>query len=104
MNELTIYELILRKAQEAPNSIAILSVEREPLTYRGLLEQVEYLVCGLREIIGSKEGPIAVVVPNGAEMAVSFLAVSCAATCAPLNPAYREREFEFYLSDLKASA
>ena len=44
------------------------------------------------------------VLPNGPEMAVSFLAVSCGATCAPLNPAYRAEEFEFYLSDLNAKA
>lgn len=32
------------------------------------------------------------------------LATSCAATCAPLNPAYRASEFDFYLADLRASA
>jgi acyl-CoA synthetase (AMP-forming)/AMP-acid ligase II len=37
-------------------------------------------------------------------MAVAFLAVAFAATCAPLNPDYREKEFEFYLSDLDAKA
>ena len=37
-------------------------------------------------------------------MAVAFLGVGAAATCAPLNPAYRAEEFDFYLSDLKAKA
>jgi len=44
------------------------------------------------------------VLPNGPEMAVSFLAVAAGATCAPLNPAYRIEEFDFYLSDLDARA
>jgi acyl-CoA synthetase (AMP-forming)/AMP-acid ligase II/acetyltransferase-like isoleucine patch superfamily enzyme/acyl carrier protein len=37
-------------------------------------------------------------------MAVGFVSVAAGATCAPLNPAYREGEFEFYLSDLGAKA
>jgi len=35
-------------------------------------------------------------------MATAFVAVAAGATAAPLNPAYRADEFEFYLSDLKA--
>jgi acyl-CoA synthetase (AMP-forming)/AMP-acid ligase II len=42
------------------------------------------------------------VLPNGPEMATAFLAVASAAVAAPLNPSYREEEFEFYLSDLGA--
>ena len=37
-------------------------------------------------------------------MAVAFLGVAASATCAPLNPAYRADEFDFYLSDLNAKA
>jgi amino acid adenylation domain-containing protein len=37
-------------------------------------------------------------------MAVAFLSVAAGAICAPLNPAYRVNEFEFYLSDLRAKA
>ncbi len=47
---------------------------------------------------------VAVVLPNGPEMAVAFLGVAASATCAPLNPAYRADEFDFYLSDLNAKA
>jgi len=43
---------------------------------------------------------VAVVLPDGPEMAVAFLAVAASATCAPLNPAYRAHEFEFYFADL----
>jgi acyl-CoA synthetase (AMP-forming)/AMP-acid ligase II len=34
----------------------------------------------------------------------AFLSVAASAVAAPLNPAYRAEEFEFYLSDLKAKA
>lgn len=45
---------------------------------------------------------VAIVLPNGPVMATAFLAVATAATAAPLNPGYREEEFEFYISDLNA--
>ena len=35
---------------------------------------------------------------------MAFLSVASAATSAPLNPAYRASEFDFYLSDLDAKA
>jgi amino acid adenylation domain-containing protein len=45
---------------------------------------------------------VALVLPNGPEMAVAFLAVAAGATSAPLNPAYQAQEFDFYLSSLNA--
>jgi oxalate---CoA ligase len=47
---------------------------------------------------------IAIVAPNGPLMACSFLTVGAFATTAPLNPAYRAAEFDFYLSDLNAKS
>ncbi len=47
---------------------------------------------------------VAIVLDNGPEMAAAFIAVACTAVTAPLNPAYREEEFDFYLSDLNATA
>ena len=47
---------------------------------------------------------VALVLPNGPEMAVAFLAVAAGATCAPLNPAYSANEFDLYLADLHAQA
>jgi acyl-CoA synthetase (AMP-forming)/AMP-acid ligase II len=47
---------------------------------------------------------VAIVLPNGPEMAAAFVTVAQSAVTAPLNPAYREEEFDFYLSDLKAKA
>ena len=41
------------------------------------------------------------VLPNGPEMAIAFLAIAASATAAPLNPAYQAAEFDFYLEDLK---
>src|SRR4249919_2166077 len=45
---------------------------------------------------------VAFVLDNGPEAATTFLSIAAGATAAPLNPAYRADEFEFYLSDLNA--
>ncbi len=47
---------------------------------------------------------VAIVLPNGPEMAAAFLTVAAVCCAAPLNPAYKADEFEFYLSDLKPAA
>ena len=51
-----------------------------------------------------RDDKIAIVMPNGPHMAVAFLAVSASAVAAPLNPAFREDEFRFYMEDLKVKA
>ncbi len=43
----------------------------------------------------------AIVLPNGPLMASSFLSISSYMSVAPLNPSYKQEEFEFYLDDLK---
>jgi acyl-CoA synthetase (AMP-forming)/AMP-acid ligase II len=47
---------------------------------------------------------VAIVLPNGPEMAACYMACASGVTSAPLNPAYRADEFEFYLTDLQAKA
>ena len=47
---------------------------------------------------------VAIVLPNGPEMATAFLTVAGCCCAAPLNPAYKADEFEFYLQDLQPAA
>ncbi len=47
---------------------------------------------------------VAIVLPNGPEMAAAFIAVAQTGVTAPLNPAYKREEFDFYLTDLRAKA
>ena len=44
---------------------------------------------------------VAIVLPNGPEMASAFLAVASYMSAAPLNPVYKQAEYEFYLEDLR---
>ena len=84
--------------------IAIAAPEREPLTYGGLRDQVGRAGEALAKAGIGAGDRVAIVLPNGPEMAACFLATAAHATAAPLNPAYRADEFAFYLEDLRASA
>ena len=99
----TIPSMIRRWAELSPTSPAIIAPDRSPLDYAGLWRQIQTHAASLAglDLVGKR---IAVVLPNGPEMAMAFLAVSSIATFAPLNPAFRSREFDFYLSDLEAGA
>jgi acyl-CoA synthetase (AMP-forming)/AMP-acid ligase II len=97
----TITELLATGRDEA---VAIGAPGRESLTYAGLRSHVKETVAALNGMGLGRNDRVAIVLPNGPEMATAFVAIACAATTAPLNPAYREEEFEFYLSDLNAKA
>jgi acyl-CoA synthetase (AMP-forming)/AMP-acid ligase II/acetyltransferase-like isoleucine patch superfamily enzyme/acyl carrier protein len=100
----SIHDLLRGWAEKSPAAIAIAAPDRQPLTYGGLLRQVEDTVGALASAGLKKNDRVALVMPNGPEMAVAFLSVACGATCAPLNPAYTEKEFDFYISDVDARA
>lgn len=72
-----------------------------PLTYWQLAGQVWAIVERLRSAGVSRTDRVAVVLPNGPQMAAVCLGAACAAVCAPLNPAYRRSEFTFYFEALR---
>lgn len=101
---LTLTDLILRQAAARPQAAAILGAGRLPLTYAGLEAQVLQTAGALRGLGIGRADRVAIVLPNGPEMATAFLAVAAVAAAAPLNPDYRAEEFAFYLGDLDARA
>jgi acyl-CoA synthetase (AMP-forming)/AMP-acid ligase II/thioesterase domain-containing protein/acyl carrier protein len=98
----TIHGMLGDWAERTPNAIAIGAPGRALLSYRRLRNHVERVVQALRENGVTRNDRVALVLPEGPEMAVACLAVMAGASCAPLNPGYRAQEFEFYLSDLNA--
>jgi acyl-CoA synthetase (AMP-forming)/AMP-acid ligase II len=84
------------------DAVALTAPEGQPLTYSELRQQVRETIHRLNELGVGRNDPVAIVLPNGATMASAFVSVASAATSAPLNPAYREKEFEFYLEDVQA--
>ncbi len=75
-----------------------------PLSYAKLRTLAHYVQTEFNRIGIGRHDRVALVLPNGADMASSFITVANCCTSAPLNPAYRADEFEFYLNDLNAQA
>lgn len=72
------------------------------LTYEALRAHVAATVSALNSRGIGNNDRVGIVLDNGPEMATAFLGIASGATAAPLNPAYRADEFEFYLTDLRA--
>ncbi|MGH7489879.1 MAG: AMP-binding protein, partial [bacterium] len=102
--EPTIPSWLANRAAIAPTATAIVAPGRIPLSYRRLYALIEQTGESLNRLGVGRNDRVSIVLPNGPEMAAAFLAVSSVATSAPLNPAYRANEFDFALSDLRASA
>ncbi|WP_419933909.1 acyl--CoA ligase [Candidatus Palauibacter sp.] len=100
-DSITVRELLAGGSGESP---AVAAPGREPLDFAGLRRHVESTVGALNGFGIGRNDRVAIVLPNGPEMASAFVSVACGATAAPLNPAYRQPEYEFYLSDLSAKA
>ena len=83
---------------------AIVTPDGAVLTHGELRAEVDRLAGRLRALGLQADDRIAIVVPNGPEMAIAFLAAACAGCAAPLNPKYRTEELRFYLDDLGAKA
>ena len=74
------------------------------LTYAELRDQVAAAADGLAQLGLGRGDRIALVLPNSVETILLFLAAAATGTAAPLNPAYKEDEFRFYLEDTGARA
>jgi acyl-CoA synthetase (AMP-forming)/AMP-acid ligase II len=88
----------------ADGDVAISAPSRAPLTFAGLRALVTTTLASLNSFGIGRNDRVAIVLGNGPEMATCYLACASGATSAPLNPGYRAEEFDFYLSDLNASA
>jgi len=97
----TIWELL---APHPADASAIGAADRPWLTHGALRELAAATVQRLNDLGIGRNDRVAMVLPNGPEMAAAFIAIGCGATTVPLNPAYREEEYDFYISDLSARA
>ena len=97
----TLADLIQRHPETAN---AIGAPGRDWMTYGQLNSLTRTVRTFLRSAGIGAQDRVAIVLPNGPEMAAAFVTVAQSATTAPLNPAYKEDEFAFYLADLKARA
>src|SRR5258708_14032788 len=91
--------LLDRGANDHP---ALVIPDRVSLTYARLRELTEEAAHALASHGVGMGDRVAIVYPNAPEALLLFLPASMVATACPLNPAYKEDEFRFYLEDVGA--
>ena len=96
--------LLRDQASERPDAVAILAPGRPALTYADLWTQVEQVACALRSHEVAPSARVAIVLPNGPEMATAVLGVAASATCVPLNPTGRAADYRSSLAQVRAQA
>lgn len=74
------------------------------ISYEALLSEVASFQAKLAAIGICRGSPVSIATVNSYEFIVSFLATSWQrGIAAPLNPAYKQDEFEFYIDDVKSA-
>ena len=97
----TLASVLQRGKADAP---ALRAPGRPALTHDGLRALAASTVAALNAKGIGRGDRVAIVLPNGPEMAAAFLCIAAGASTAPLNPSYKGEEFAFYLEDLRPKA
>ena len=84
----TLHDLLEAGDDQAP---AIRASGVEPLTYAGFHTLVLRTIARLNELGIGRGDRVAIVLPNGPEMATAFCCMASAAASAPLNPGLSQR-------------
>ena len=95
---------IVELYQGSQTDPAISAPSRPGITHGELRSQTKALGRQLRAADIGPDDRVALVLPNGPAMAAAFAGFSPWCATAPLNPAYKADEFDFYLADLDARA
>jgi acyl-CoA synthetase (AMP-forming)/AMP-acid ligase II len=91
-------------AQGGDAATAVSAPGRPAMNHGALRQLIASTLARLNGLGLGRNDRVAIVLDNGPEMATCFIACANGVASAPLNPAYRADEFEFYLSDLNAKA
>src|SRR5580698_9322841 len=76
----------------------------EVLTYAQVASRIEGLAQRLADLSIRRGDRVALALPNGPDVVLLLLAITAlGAAAAPLNPAYTEAEFTFFLTDIAPS-
>ncbi|KPM34950.1 putative peroxisomal-coenzyme A synthetase [Neonectria ditissima] len=91
----------------SPSSVAVIIPSKPTpltITYAALNSQVAAFQRKLADLGITTGAPVSIALVNSYEFIVSFLAASWQrGIAAPLNPAYKQDEFEFYIDDVKSA-
>lgn len=98
------YVILEESACEYPERTALIA-DSGSLTYRELLDKVEKLVSGLKEIGITKGDKVLMAFPNWVEFPIAYYAIlKLGAVVVPVNILSKKSELAFYLADTGAKA
>ena len=97
-----ILNLIERQAERCPAAIAIEDADDLKLSYRDLAAKVRGIGRSLAGHGAGRNSRVAIVLPNGPEMALALLGVCVTAIAVPLNPVSRGEEFRAHFEAVRA--
>ncbi len=83
---------------------AIEAPDRRPLSFGALRSLIDETVASLNAFGVGRGDRVAIVLPNGPEMAAAFVAIAAGAVAAPLNPAYRRGIRVLYVGSRRQGA
>ena len=104
MSDLTEFKTLLTLLAGQGDQLALVAPDYPGLTYDQLQQSVINLADQLNRLGLGRGDRIAIAMPNGPEMILTFLAAAMCGTAAPLNPKYTPAEFAFYYGDTDADA
>jgi acyl-CoA synthetase (AMP-forming)/AMP-acid ligase II len=100
----TVADLLERQAGRRPDRPAVIAGDGGALTYRELQNRVAAIAGELRELGYGPGDRLAVIRPNGADLAVTLLAVLTVATAVPMADDHPPEQLERYLRGSRARA
>lgn len=103
-DHLSIQRVLVCRAEGPSDAAAPAAPGRIPVTYAALYAQIDRGVRALNELGVGRGDRIAVLLPQGPEMAVASLVVAAGAVAVPLSPALRESDLECSFSALDVRA
>ena len=92
----TIPQVLRAQADHFGNQAAVLSPEGSVITYDELAKTVFALSAQLRQVGVNSDSRVAVVLPNGLDIAIGMLACCSAAIALPFGTQHRKKEYQNY--------
>jgi acyl-CoA synthetase (AMP-forming)/AMP-acid ligase II len=100
----SVSQLLAERAAQSSDALALLAPGALALTYGGLFQRTQEVAAQLQRLGVGRQDRVALVLPNGPDLAVVLLALAATVICAPLNPTSGRHEFETHLAALQAQA
>ncbi len=96
--------LVALQAERRPDAPALLAPGRRAMSFGALAELIDSTAGRLAALGVGRGSRVALVLPDGPEMAAALYAVTEAATCAPLDPAIDDCDYRALLERMRIDA